>query len=436
MDTTMHPCAHERTCVNRRRRLGIALLVAAVAGCAAPPLRLPPPPSRLSTAEPLGFDAPVRYVFESPEAFRLHSAQTLARMKQAAGDGPVNILALSGGGAGGAFGAGALVGWTRSGKRPEFQLVTGVSVGALIAPLAYLGSGWDQVLARALSGDSSGHLLQRNLTGMLFGAPSVYRGQPLVELVDRFVTDELLDAVAREYARGRQLLVETTDLDKGEPVIWDMGAIAARGGSAARVLFRDVLVASASIPVVFPPVMIRVRENGRIYDEMHVDGGDTVALFIGPEVAALVTDQAPPAGDVNVYALVNSQLGRFPSETKVSARSILVRGFDTTLTHGIRAALGLAFATAQRNGMKFQLTAIPNGLSAYTGPLDFEPEHMRRVFDFAANCGEHDQLWKGAGQSYSDAVRAREPGPDDIAGCPAVSSTAPAIAAEGSARER
>ncbi|MGH8446366.1 MAG: patatin-like phospholipase family protein [Solimonas sp.] len=405
---------------------GLAL---ALAACAPLP-RLPAPKSRLSTAIPIGFDEPLRFVFESPDAFRAHSAITLARMKAAAGDGPVNILALSGGGAGGAFGAGALVGWTRSGKRPEFQLVTGVSVGALIAPLAYLGPDWDPQLTTALSGQSSEHLLQRDLFGALLrGQPSLYRGEPLVDLVDRFVTDELLFAVAREYERGRLLLIETTDLDKGEAVIWDMGAIARRGGSEARLLFRNVLVASASIPTVFPPVMFRVTENGEVYDEMHVDGGDTVALFIGPEVASLVTDGVPHVGDINVYAMVNSQLGRAPTTTKRSTSKILVRGFDTTLTHGIRAALGLAFATAQHYGMKFQLTAIPNNFSGFGGPLDFKPDHMKRLFDFAANCGEHEQLWKGFGETYSDAFRPHAGKEGDIAGCPVTSMTAPAMPA-------
>lgn len=411
-----------------RRRLPALLTTASLvllAGCVSIE-RLPAPPGKLSTALPLGFDAPVRFAYDSPDSFRQHSAQNLQRMKAAAGDGPINILALSGGGAGGAFGAGALVGWSRSGRRPEFQLVTGVSVGALIAPLAYLGPAWDAQLTEALTGDSSSDLLQRDLTGLMLGQPAMYRGQPLIDLVDRFVTDQLLLAVAHEYQRGRMLLIETTDLDKGEAVIWDMGAIAARGGSDARLLFRNVLVASASIPVVFPPVMIRVSENGETYDEMHVDGGASVPLFIGPEIASLVADGVPRVGDVRVYALVNGQLSREPGTTRIGARKILVRGFDVSLTHGTRAALGLAFATARHYGMDFKLTAIPNAFR-FGGALDFKPEHMKALFDFAARCGEADQLWKSFGDTYQDAITAREPQPGDLPGCPVSSTTAPAM---------
>ncbi len=401
-----------------------ASLALALSGCAAAP-RLPAPEARLNTAMPAGFTGEVRFAFESAESFRLHSARTLGRIKTAAGNAPINILALSGGGAGGAFGAGALVGWSRSGQRPVFNLVTGVSVGALIAPLAFLGPDWDPVLTKALAGESSEHLLQRHLIGAFFST-SVYRGQPLVDLVDQFVTDELVAAVAREYANGRMLFIETTDLDKGEPVIWNMGEIAAHGGKEARLLFRNVLVASASIPVVFPPVMIEVQEGEQRYEEMHVDGATTVPLFLAPEVAALVTQNAPQLGAVNVYVLVNGQLGRFPSTTKRTTSEILSVAFNTNLTHSIRAALGLAYNFAQRYGMEFQLTEIPNSY-AFEGPLDFDPKHMRMLFDFAANCAESGQLWKTLDRTYRDAMTSRAPKPSQIPECP-VTATANAAA--------
>lgn len=396
-----------------------------LAGCAATP-RLPASGSRLNTAVPAGFDGQeeIRFAFDSEEAFLRHSAQTFAELERAAEDGRVNILSLSGGGAGGAFGAGALVGWTRSGTRPAFQLVTGVSVGALIAPLAFLGPDWDPVLTRALGGGSTEHLMQRNLIGTLFGNSSVYRGEPLRDLVDAFLSDALLEAVAREYRRGRRLFIETTDLDKGEPVIWDMGAIALHGGKKARTLFRDVLVASASIPVVFPPVVIRVREDGRSYDEMHVDGATTVPLFLGPEVSALVTRGAPHLENFKAYVLVNGQLGRFPSTTKISARRILARGFDTNLTHGIRAALALAYNFADHYGMQFELTAVPTGYP-FKGPLDFEPAHMRALFDFAAHCAETGRLWKTLGAAYHDGMTTRAPERELAPECPAAAMITP-----------
>nr|WP_240954458.1 patatin-like phospholipase family protein [Solimonas marina] len=393
---------------------------AALAACAPAP-RLPPPAPRLSTADPVGFEGEhVRLAYDSEHAFLEHSKLTFAALRRAAGDGPINALSLSGGGAGGAFGAGALVGWTRSGKRPEFQLVTGVSVGALIAPLAFLGPDWDPVLTRALAGDSSEHLLQRHLLDALFGS-SLYAGRPLRELVTPFVTDKLIRAIAREYARGRRLYIETTDLDKGEPVIWDMGAIATHGGPAARKLFTNVLVASASIPAVFPPVLIRVTEHGHEYDEMHVDGATTMPLFIGPEVSALVTRDAPRLQNFRAYVLVDGQLGRFPSKTRLRTHKIVARAFDTNLTHEIRMALALAYNFADRYGMRFQLTAIPTGYP-FGGPLDFKPAHMHKLFDYAAHCAESGQLWLSLDTMYHQAMTASAPMPGATPGCPVVDS--------------
>ena len=226
-----------------------------------------------NTTTPVRFQSVVRYAdgYADADARAIESrfSETLQRRRAASIDGTVNILALSGGGAGGAFGAGALVGLSRRGVRPQFDIVTGVSAGALIAPFPFLGSGCDAQLTDAFSGARTQHLLGSRGIGALF-RPGIYENRPLVDLVDHFATDDLIQAVAQQAATGRLLLVATTDLDTQETVIWDMGWIAARGGDEARVLFRNVLVASASIPGVFSPIVIRVQKAGVRYDEMHV----------------------------------------------------------------------------------------------------------------------------------------------------------------------
>jgi len=393
----------------------------AISGCASTS-RLPAPPSRLSTAEPVGVSGEVRFSFDSPEAFRLHSIHTFARVKEAVANGHINILALSGGGSGGAFGAGVLVGWTRSGTRPTFQLVTGVSVGALIAPFAFLGSDWDPQLEQALSGEGNKGLMQRNLIGALFGA-SLYSGKTLEKLVNKFTTDELLSAVAREYRRGRMLLIETTDLDKGEPVIWNMGAIADQGGPEAHDLFCKILIASASIPTVFPPVLIRVREDGVVYDEMHVDGSTSVSVFVAPEVGALVTEGAPHMGDADLYVIVNGKLDRFPQTSRNRTLDILASGFETNLTHSIRAALALSYTFARNYGMNFKVTALPAGYP-FDDPLDFNPDTMHRLFTFASECAAEGKAWGELGPMIHEAIIAQRPAPNATPDCPVPNSIA------------
>src|SRR5277367_1819335 len=259
------------------------------------------------------------------QRFSTLSSQSVARRLRAQRAGqPFNILALSGGGADGAFGAGALVGLTRSASRPQFSVVTGVSTGALMAPYAFLGSDWDNELAEVYTSGRAEHLLHSRGLGVLFGS-SVYSGAPLKELVDRYTTDALIQAVAREASTGRLLLVATTDVSTGEPVIWDLGSIAMNGGAGARALFRDVLVASASVPGLFPPVIIRVQEQQALYEEVHVDGTIALPFFVPPAFVAPARDAGDPSHATTVYVIVDGRLSEQPAPIRLRARSILTR---------------------------------------------------------------------------------------------------------------
>jgi len=367
--------------------LACALLAAACAGTAR---RDAPPPK--SAAVPVGFPASIRSVGETRHRFETQARPVLAAVRSAAGGGPLNILALSGGGAGGAFGAGALVGWTRAGSRPEFQIVTGISAGALIAPFAFLGPAWDGELTEAFTGTRVESLLKYRWTSA-FADGSVYRGGPLAALVERFATERMLRAIKAEAARGRALLVATTDLDRAQTVIWNLGAIAARGGPDALALFRDVLVASASIPGLFPPVLIRVRAAaGGEYDEMHVDGGTTTSLFVAPEIAAIIPNALTDLENANVYVLVNGQFGSIAQTTPLKTLAILARRVSAALESEARRSVEYAASLSGRYGMNVRVTDIPDDYP-YRGPLDLEGPRMRALFDFGARCALAGTLW-------------------------------------------
>lgn len=178
---------------------------------------------------------------------------------------PAYYLAISGGGENGAFGAGLLAGWTATGTRPTFKLVTGISTGALTAPFAFLGPTYDPELRAIYTQISPKDVLEQRwvISGLLGDAMAT--NQPLFHTIQRFVTPELLQAIVQEYERGRILLIATTDLDAGRPVIWDVGKIAASGRPGAVTLIQRILLASAAIPVAFPPVMIDVEADGKQY---------------------------------------------------------------------------------------------------------------------------------------------------------------------------
>ena len=363
--------------------------VFALVGCTALPRR-EAPPTLLSSAAPLGFDADVRFLSTDRASVEAQSASGLQRLRSSSKDGIVRALVLSGGGAGGAFGAGALIGLSRRGDRPQYDVVTGVSAGALIAPFAFLGAGWDSQLREAFTSGRGEQMSLRGLTALPFGASR--RSAALTALVDHYVTRELIQAVARETAKGRILWVATTDLDKEETVIWDLGAIAEHGGEPARKLFRDVLVASASIPGVFSPVLIHVQEAGVSYDEMHVDGNASTSLFVAPVAAYFALLDQRSLDGARVYVLINGQIMDAPETTRYQLGPIVSRTFSAALKHMSRAQVVAVNQFAEKYGMSVQSTYVPYDYPKY-GSADFRASTMRALFDYGARCAQSGRLW-------------------------------------------
>jgi hypothetical protein len=271
------------------RAAAACLLLAFLAGCASI-ARLPaPPPQQLSAIDVLGVPE-TRFWADGDPAPLIAFYERLLSRRQAGrpvGRGgripPGHFLALSGGADDGAFGAGVLVGWTETGQRPEFDLVTGISAGALIAPFAFLGPSYDPQLRALFTEIAPSDVAQlgRLALSVLF-REALADTTPLARLIERHADAAMLQAIAAEYQRGRLLLIGTVNLDVGRPVIWNIGAIAASGHPEALNLFRRILLASASIPGAFPPVMIDVEADGRAFQEMHVDGGAAMQVFLYP----------------------------------------------------------------------------------------------------------------------------------------------------------
>jgi predicted acylesterase/phospholipase RssA len=340
-------------------------------------------PTAADWQPPLDQPMTIRTLGSDQRFSQLSAASVAERLRALRGGEPFSILALSGGGAFGAFGAGAMVGLTRSGSRPEFAVVTGISTGALIAPYAFLGPTWDAQLRDVYTSGAADHLLQSRGVGVLFGS-SLYSGKPLQQLVDSYASDEMIQAIAREAGKGRLLLVATTDVASGERVVWDLGAIARNGGPNARVLFRDVLVASASVPGMFPPVMIR--------DEAQVDGSATGPFFVPAEFVRA----DPQTGDAThrpaVYVIVDGPLGDAPGVTRLTTRAILSRSIHTGLNHFLQTTLELTAATAQLQGATLHYAAVPAAYP-HMDAFDFRAATMRPLFSYADECAQAGRLW-------------------------------------------
>lgn len=303
-----------------------------------------------------------------------------------------DVLALSGGGSNGAYGAGVLAGWTKRGERPEFDIVTGVSTGALTAPFAFLGPTWDDRLKQAYTGKEAGKILRPRGLGLLFHT-SFYSSSGLRAVVDANVTDDLLLAIAAEHRRGRRLLIATTNLDTEETVIWDMGAIASRDDPASRQLFKDVLVASASIPGVFPPALIEVEGQGRRFSEMHVDGGVTIPFFVAPESLLLWTAAKGQARPGRLYVIVNGKVGGTFGFTRGKTGSIVGRSWDAMSKALMRTHLAASSGFARRNGGQLFYAAIPDSTELDTSGLDFADDNREALFRMGYERAEAGWAW-------------------------------------------
>lgn len=300
------------------------------------------------------------------------------------------MLALSGGGPDGAYGAGLLKGWSERGDRPTFDLVTGISVGALIAPFAFAGPAYDHALETIFTELDTRDVAQLQLFRALFGALSLARTDPLRRQIERFVDAELLAVIADGHSDGRILLVGTTNIDAERPVIWDMGRIAAAGEIE---LFRDVLLASASIPGAFPPVGIDVEAQGRRYVEFHVDGGVTKSVFIGPVRAAdaLPRDLPFPIRR-RVYVVLNNSLVLPYTPVDNRLRAIVTRSISGLIRAQAEGDIVRIYLAAQDAEADFFLTFLPLGFQAPSAGA-FDRAYMAALFDTGRELGRAGVDW-------------------------------------------
>jgi hypothetical protein len=310
---------------------------------------------------------------------------------------PVNLnyLSISGGGGDGAFGAGLLNGWTASGTRPKFDVVTGISTGALIAPFAFLGPEYDSVLKHAYTTTSTADIEDTQPIPALLGlAPSLSSNAAFERLVASYFTPEVLTAIAMEYRKGRMLLIGTTNLDAQRAVIWDIGAIALSGRNDALDLTRRIIMASASIPGVFPPVHIRVNADGKTFDELHVDGGVTRQVFLFPPGydPRLVDAAIGWKPHRRAFVIRNSMIDAQYETVDAKLLPIAGRSISTLIkTQGV-GDLYRIFLVSQRENMDFNLAYIPYSFKE-TSKSMFDPAYMQSLYDLAYEQGSRGYRW-------------------------------------------
>jgi len=308
---------------------------------------------------------------------------------------PVHYLALSGGGDKGAFAAGLLNGWTAADNRPEFKLVTGISTGALIAPFAFLGKSHDHVIKNVYTNVSADDIYKER--GLLAAVTNdaMADTKPLWTLLEGLVDENFLQKIAREYEKGRLLLIGTVNLDLQRPVIWDMGAIAASNHPNALQLFRSVMIASASIPGVFPPVMIDVAVDDTPHQEMHVDGGTAAQVFVYPSRLDVgkISKEMGVVRERHLYIIRSARLD--PDWYTVERRTLNIAGRAiSSLIHyqGIGDLYRL-YLTAQKDGVDYNLAYIGEDFNV-EHKEDFDTNFMRKLFDYGYALASDGYPWQ------------------------------------------
>ncbi|KAF1689048.1 patatin-like phospholipase family protein [Pseudoxanthomonas koreensis] len=379
-------------------------LAATLAGCATLP-RSPVPVGQAHEATIPGMPDVRGWAGEPDDALAEDFSRSL--QQESPDDFPVGAdgtirypyLALSGGGANGAFGAGFMKGWTARGTRPLFKIVTGVSTGALMAPFVFLGPVEDDALKDFYTTTRNEDVFDAGSAVMaILRRDSMADTGPLATLIARHVDAALLARIAAEHRRGRRLYMGTAELDSRRFAIWNMGRIAEHGDAEALALFRRIMLASSSMPVAFPPVLFEVEAGGVRYDEMHVDGfvGANVFLHVGAfDPSALVANQPRGRALEQLYIIHNGQLRPPPSPTARSLGGIAMRSFEVSARAGIIGDLIREHSFASRTGAEFRWVTVDEQVEL-PDPADFDPVEMRRLYELGYREAQEDAAWRTA----------------------------------------
>ncbi len=377
------------------RSLIALMLIFVVTGCAVNE-RLPAVPlSAEAQVDILGIpDA--RFYAGDVQKLEHYTRKIVARRKQHFGAIEAeNYLAISGGADDGAFGAGLLLGWSARGDRPRFDIVTGVSTGALSAPFAFLGKDYDDDLKSIYTTVTANQIFKmRPLIYAALMSDALADTTPLRQLISHYLDAKMMRRLGEEFDKGRILLISTTNLDQSQPVIWNIGAIAKSNNPLARELIIDVLMASAAVPGVFPPVMLSVMVNGQPHQEMHVDGGTIAQTFLYPPSLNLKRLHAAEGvqRQRTAYVIRNGRLSPPESTVKQSTLPITVKTFETMIaTAGVSDSYRIYLAT-KRDGIAFNFAHIGDDFTVpYPGP--FVPEYMQKLFNYGYQQSIKGNLW-------------------------------------------
>jgi predicted acylesterase/phospholipase RssA len=368
------------------------LAVLLLAACASPPERTLSLHAPLYAALPNGYQPldPTQPSSMYADVAAIPGDNYIRYLERKSGHA-LNLLSISGGGQNGAFGAGFLVGWRESGRRPQFDLVGGVSTGALLATHAFLGTPADDaILEEMYTQITSADIYMNRGMFSLLSADSLKDTTPLRAMIAKYVTAETLKRVAAAYDENRILAVGTTNIDYAQTWVWNMTLIAKAGELE---LYRDVLLASASFPIVFPPVEI----DGHLF----VDGAARSNLVI-PGVGGQQKPNPPLYGAGNLYLIDNGKVTQPPQALIRALGPVAATTISVMMEQSMQTALTRSYFGTRMLGYTFNMVGIPDDVNVGNDPLAFDPVQMRAAFDAGRALGAQDDPWQNMPPSSGD----------------------------------
>jgi len=367
----------------------ISICLSASSGCAH--VRHAVPENLVGTAVVVGMPD-IRYYTDKPDSFSM-MRQSLADSFKDEGKSDYLVdgiktyptLLVGGGVSNSAYGIGLLKGWLKEGSRPVFKIVTGYSSGSIIAIATFAGKDYEDRIADLFTSISSKDVLKpRGMFSVLFG-DSVSSSAPLAKKIDDIVDEDLLAKIAQEHRKGRRLYVGTTDFDAQGFVIWDMGALASKGGPDSVKMFRKIILASCSFPVIVPPVYFQVEAGGRLYEEMHVDGGVVGGLFYiyqlmeGVEPMDQASGTNPGGFKTQVYVLNLCYMSPHSQQVKDNMVSMTSRLIETNGAAKMIGDTYRIYAYAKEKGWDYNLAYIPEDFKPNQKEM-LDKQEMKRLF--------------------------------------------------------
>jgi len=314
---------------------------------------------------------------------------------------PFNILTLTGGGSRGAFGTGLLIGWTKKGDIPNFDIVTGISTGAVMAPFIFVGNEELKKVEHFYTKMHTDDIFEKTMLSF-FGHGYIMNAKPLKKLFRKNFDKNFLDKVALEHKKGRRLYIGTTNIDTGQLIVWDMGAIASSDRADKYERFCDIVYASSALPIYLPPQYMKVDIDGKDYYQMHIDGGIYAQVFM----IGLLVNWSEVLGfkntnntnfDVTLYTVSNRKYRQRDIYKPIEQApfSIIEAYVLTEMDLLFDRSVYRLYSSCKEKGFKFKMASIPNKMKDIVlDPIEFDSKHMTELYNIGHNIGRNHIEWK------------------------------------------